>query len=186
MWHKTTDCLWEAAFPIPGKVTLIYDYADLKDFFVEYLKVKTPTLPIIVSELKLLASKNPTVQDVTSLIWAINAMNPKAHDLDSLKLLEIFPVKNPDEACGQTRLESSSADFLIVDKVTLEEAFEGKVPILDFNPTQVRQLDSFLAAMDIKGRFMSLNVREETSAQGGTIDRGLCENFHDNAYALVR
>ncbi|KAF9762845.1 hypothetical protein IL306_003313 [Fusarium sp. DS 682] len=92
-----------------GWAVLESSYKDLRDFFVDFLGVKTLTLPLVYNELlQLGSSKNATVEQVKANIWALNDLLPVSSerpDVSKLLSSKILPVKYPQKDESFSRLE---------------------------------------------------------------------------------
>ncbi len=165
-WVATSSCLWSKDAQIPGKITIISQYKDLKDLFVRILKVKIPDLGMLVEELSRVARLSPTVDDVTSLIWQINNFIPSPKTLEKLADLPIFPVRVPRGTVEVVELRERSGNFSIIDRQPWTDAFRGKVDFLHFTLEEVWKLQPFLSCFGLEGRYLSRVVVEKSSFSG--------------------
>jgi hypothetical protein len=162
-WVATSSCLWSKDAQIPGKITIISQYKDLKDLFVGVLKVKIPDLGMLVEELSRVAISLPTVDDVKSLIWQINSFTPSRKALENLVDYPIFPVRVPN---GTVELRDRSGNFSIIDRQPWADVFQGEVDFLHFTLEEVRKLRPFLSCLDLEDRYLSRVIVEKSSFQG--------------------
>ncbi|RDL38725.1 uncharacterized protein BP5553_03065 [Venustampulla echinocandica] len=165
-WAPTSLCLWSKDAQIPGKVTILSQYGDLKDFFVGILKVKIHDLGMLVDELSQVASSKLTVDDVKSLIWQINSFSPSRKALEKLKTLPIFPVKAASRGLDPAVLRVRNEKFSIIDRQPWADAFQGRIDFLDFNLEEVRKLQHFLSSFDFENYYLSRAIAETSSFQG--------------------
>ncbi len=165
-WAAASSCLWSKDAQIPGKITIISQYKDLKDLFVGVLKVKIPDLGLLVEELSRVARSSPTVDDVKSLIWQINSFTPSRKALQKLVDHPIFPVRLLNGTVEAIELRDRSGHFSIIDRQPWADAFQGEVEFLHFTLEEVRKLQPFLSCLDLEGGYLSRVVVEKSSFQG--------------------
>jgi hypothetical protein len=165
-WVATSSCLWSRDAQIPGKITIISQYKDLKDLFVGVLKVKIPDLGMLVEELSRVARSSPTIGDVKSLIWQINSFAPSRKALEKLVDHPIFPVRVPNRTVEAIELRDRSGNFSIIDRQPWADVFQSEVDFLHFTLEEVRKLRPFLSCLDLEDRYLSRVIVEKSSFQG--------------------
>lgn len=187
-WVPTSSCLWSKDAQIPGKVTILSQYGDLKDFFVGTLKVKIPDLGMLVEELSRVVSQKLTVDEIKSLIWQINSFSPSRKALEKVKDLPIFPVKITKRKVEQPVLRDRRGNFSIIDRQPWADAFHGKVDFLDFTLEEVRKLQPLLSSLDLDSRYLSRAVAEKSSFQGEVQEQSRIQTrqLRSRAHALAR
>jgi hypothetical protein len=187
-WVSTSSCLWSKNAQIPGKVTILSQYGDLKDFFIGVLKVRIPDLNMLIEELSRVASSNPTVDDVKSLIWQINSFSPTRKVVEKLKPLTIFPVKAASRSIAPVVLRARNESFSIIDRQPWADAFQGQIDLLDFSLEEVRKLRPFLSSFDLESRYLSRAIAETSSFQGEVREqsRKRTRQIRNRAYAIAR
>lgn len=160
-------------------------YPKLQAFFVQRLGVEEPNIATYIAELQLLTAgdQTPPMEDVKGLIKQINSFGPRAGALDRLKSSNILPVKGSD---GQTRLKKTSDVFAIVDRTGYGSAFRDKVPILDFEIEDVRELRPTILALNLEDRYMSRVVVESSTVKDSSRNMKLSNHVQNRAYALLR
>jgi len=164
-------------------VAIATQYAELQDFF-HGLGVKVPNIDTFIQELKALAhGKRATIGEVKHLMFEINRREPKEGALEELKSLNILPVKQTN---GTMKLRSTGYNFSIVDRREYGNAFEGKTPMLYFTMEEVHEMQLFLSALGLQGRYMSRIVEEKSMVEGGGRDPDLSYRFRQKASALFR
>ena len=182
-WYSTSACLWAKATRIAQTVAIATEYAELQDFF-EGLGVKVPNIDTFIQEFKALAhGKRATIGEVKHLMLEINCREPKEGALEELKLLDILPVEEADDT---VTLRSTRYNFSIVDRREYGNAFKGKAPILHFTMEEVHEMQPFLSALGLQGRYMSRIVEEKSMVEGGERDPDLSYKFRQKASALFR
>lgn len=162
-WHPPTSCVWESAPKIGRQFGISSSYSSLQNFFVDRLSVQTPNVGTYVEQLTILAEEQPpNIEKIKTAIENINYFNPEHTDLDSIRGLDFLPVKS---TTGETELSNIVNTFYIVDRKEYGDAFEGKVPILDFSLEDIRRLRCFLEALGLVDKYMSSAVVETTTVQ---------------------
>ncbi|KAE9369740.1 hypothetical protein N431DRAFT_493510 [Stipitochalara longipes BDJ] len=186
-WIPPSSCLWSKDATIPGKFTILNQYRQLKDFFVDILNVKIPDLGMLVDELSQAASSKPTVTDIKSLFWQINNFSPTRNAVEKLNDLPIFPVKSETTKLNVTVLRTRFARFSINDRQPWAKAFGGKLDFLDFNLEEVRRLQPLLSALNVEDRYLSRAVVETSSFQDkGEWSKKRTRQMRSRAHALAR
>ena len=189
-WVSPSQCLWDSPVPIDGKSIIHQSYPEeLKPFFLERLQISPASLTTLVEELLSLATRHTTVHRVKQLIRAINEMKPSPNDLNILSTCNFLPVRVPQPPGEARRIEfrACQSDFAIIDRIKLEEIFEGRVELLDFTLEEILQLEPFLTSLGLRNKYLSLLCREETDYQGESLlDNRLTADFNDRAYDLLR
>ena len=146
--------------------------------------MKVPNIDTFIQELKALAhGERATIGEVKHFMSEINRREPKEGVLEELKSLNILPVK---QANGTVALRNTGYNFSIVDRREYGNAFEGKAPILHFTMEEVHEMQPFLSALGLQGRYMSRIVEEKSMVEGGERDPDLSYKFRQKAYALFR
>jgi hypothetical protein len=173
---------------MPGKVAILSQYGNLRDFFVGTLKVEIHDLRLLVDELRRVVTSNHTVDDVKSLIWQINKFSPSRVSLQTLETLPILPVQMTSRGLDAVVLRVRAKKFAINDRQLLAEMFQGRIDHLDFSLEEVRKLQPFLSSFDLEDRYLSRAVTETSSVQGdvGVISRERTRQVRSRAHALAR
>ncbi|KAK7403350.1 hypothetical protein QQX98_010871 [Neonectria punicea] len=183
-WLKVQQCLWSSETRIQGKTTLVDEYEDLQEFFVDFLRVDTLNLQIVYDELVHLgrlssASVAQVMQQIQSFSGLLSDVNsyPEIKP-EPLRKAKIFPVKIPG---AEVALFTAEATFTIVDRVVLGEYFAGRVKTLDFDLHEVREFAPFLEWLGLDSRYLSRSVREVS-----TVDQtDMRIAFHYNSAKLA-
>ncbi|KAH7127402.1 hypothetical protein EDB81DRAFT_662832 [Dactylonectria macrodidyma] len=165
-WLKVSECLWSSETKIQGKITLVDEYEDLREFFVDFLGVDTLNLQIVYDELLNLGrSLFSSVEQVKQQLLCLNGLLSSVSSYPKVKpepLLKanIFPV---NIAGSKPLLFTGETSFTIVDRVFLGKYFAGRVNTLDFDLDEVREIAPFLEWLGLDTRYLSRSVREITS-----------------------
>ena len=138
---------------------------------------------MLVEELKSYVAQQPDIKRVKELIQGINEMGPRPEDLQGIKQSKVLPVKL---ANGRIELRSMTTDFALVNREDYDQAFNGKIAVLDFSLGQVHGLKLFLTAFGLNDRCLSKIVKELPSVESGSYDNGLTNKFRQKANALFR
>jgi hypothetical protein len=113
----------------------------------------------------------------------ICALNPTSEMLRTLKNCKCLLFKL---LSGATVWYDYSTDFAIVDRREYRVMFDGKIRLLDFSLEEVHSLEPFLLAVDLGTRYLSIAVKESTTAQGNELHPGLTSDLRSKAYAIYR
>ena len=184
-WYKPTSCLWTDDTRISGKVALLRHYPDLEAFFVQRLGVDEPDIETYITELQSLVNEDPSVSvdKVKALIKQINSFKPSVGALDKLKQCSVLPVQGTD---ARTSLKTTIDLFAIADRTAYTSAFRGKVPILDFDMEEVRDLRQTIKSLNLEHRYMSRLIVESSTAKDFLKEESLSISLQRRAYALLR
>ena len=184
-WYPLSACLWTNETRIPGKAAIAGQYADLQDFFVNYLKVEEPSIETYIEELELLISDSdsPSVKKIQTVLKEIGSRKPEKSLLDRLKLRQFLPVWGVD---GALSLKGVTDDFVIVDRKNYGDIFRGVIPSLDFSVEEVQGLKSMVLALGLSDRYISKTIRETSSAGNSLLEPVLSGEMRRKAHALFR
>ena len=184
-WYPLSACLWTNETQIPGKAAIAGQYADLQDFFVNYLGVEEPSIDTYIEELELLIAdgSSPPGKKLKTILKAIGSRKPQKSVLDRLKLRRFLPVWGVD---GALSLKGVMDDFVVVDRKKYGDIFRGVIPSLDFSVEEVHGLESMILALGLSDRYMSQTVRETSSARDSLLEPVLSREMRHKAYALFR
>lgn len=137
-----------------------------------------------ITELVLaIGEESPQMEKVKGLIKEINSFEPGVGDLDTLKSYSVLPVQGTN---AKTSLKNTSGLFAIVDRSEYASAFGGKVPILDFDMQEVRELRRTILALRLEDRYMSQLVVENSTVKDSVEEVSLSHGVREKAYALLR
>lgn len=189
-WLPPSSCLWSTKAQISGKSTISNHYSGLEDFFVDFLDVSTPTIDMLLTELRFqVASRRnqPPFKVVRELIWAVNSLLPCEIPVpkESLDGYSLFPVRFKGSL---VELQSSRKDFAIVDRQKLFDMFNDRAAILDFDLEEVRKLRPFLNWLGLEDRYLSRQVKEKSTLKGGLLGSNieLTRRVNRQAHAIYR
>jgi hypothetical protein len=165
-WYMTKECLWSSEAEITGKVTISDQYEVLEDFFVKFLEVEAPNISMLVDELVSLGRRRASTDKVKAVVWAINSLletedNPPL--TENLKDANVLPVILRD---GSAELRNSKSNFSVIDRQKLADDFKWRAAMLDFNLTEVRNLQLFLKWLGLEKRYLSRTVTEVSRFNG--------------------
>lgn len=188
-WHKPSECVWSDTTEIHGKIAVNAQYNDLKDLFVEKLRVPQLDLKMVFDQLLAATSLNLAVSEVKELLKTLNSfLRTESSPPSPNKLLKarIFPVREPSS--GNVILCTSNTQFALVDREGPPSQFIEVVRVLDFTLQEVRHLKPLLAWMFLESRYLSRCVRE-ISRVGDGVQLPISQPHRDlrrKAYALLR
>jgi hypothetical protein len=189
-WHTLSSCLWENPYALSDYVQLSTSYSNLKNFFVERLKLKTVSPSMLVTELAKMAKRErPSFAGIRQKLIDLSMMMAKhgvdkslSSSLDKLKEVKFLPIKTTD---GESALVSIEDDFVNLDHERFGAAFAGHATFLDFSLAESQILDSLLGYMGLRDRYLSLAVTEASVVSGDTAqNQPLTQHLRAKAYAL--
>lgn len=161
-WHKSSDCLWKTATPIPGKTPINNDgdYEELESFFQDVVGVQKVTLGMLYDKLsnpRLDISLDELKGDLLELSALLAQEDRDSVDISRMCQNRIFPVRRPDR---EIVLLTGDEHFAIIDRAPLAASFRDKALLLDFTLEQVRGLEYFIRWAGLDDRYLSVSVRE--------------------------
>ncbi|KAH6619159.1 hypothetical protein B0J18DRAFT_433424 [Chaetomium sp. MPI-SDFR-AT-0129] len=163
-WHLVSESIWSADIKIQGKASLSEEYDNLREFFVEFLGVPTPTFKLLYDEVlnlgKPASGTNP--ETMKEKLQELASLLPMANREDPSKLLKlvIFPVRNPN---GEVRLVDGSTSFGIIDTQPLEEKFGHRCKVLNYDFEDFLRLKELWRWLGLTNKYLSNMVKEITS-----------------------
>lgn len=160
IWVDPESCVWADATNVGLRYGISDIYADLEEFFCNSLNVQTPTTADYIKQLRKLSSDSPLdIDEIKTAIYEVSALEASKDELEHLCEMQFLPVKFPD---GCIKVAEVTDTFFIADRVEYLEAFQDKVPILDFTIGEIRHLYRLLESLGLEDRYMSVSVQEET------------------------
>jgi hypothetical protein len=184
-WYYSPDCIWaEDRIQLPQLVSIADQYQKLQHFFVDILGIETPQLEMHIDALKEeTEAVNPTRSRVLELIGYICGYDPSPRELSGLEACKCFPVHVPVR--GLVWMACSGV-FVVGNRRVYLELFKDQIPWLDFSLEEIHLYDRFFAALGIQNKFLSVLVRAETEASGGSVDDRFTMDFRRKSYAICR
>ena len=187
-WRPPSQCVWvESSVKILWKVSIADAYPLKKKFFTAILKILEPTVEMYIDSLKAEAEGKASVGQIKETMALICSLGIGETDLSSLVEAKVLPVKLAD---GVNSFASASSkdefqDFAIVDNTIHQDAFKGKIVVLDFSLEEIRDTRPLLLAMGLEERFSSKLVKEVTGVSGGSQDYDMTRNLRIKSLAIV-
>jgi hypothetical protein len=160
-WHKPSDCVWSDTTHIHGKIAVNAQYRDLKDFFVEKLRVPQLDLTMVFDQLLQARSLNLPVSEVKELLKTLNSfLRSESSPPSPGRLLNarVFPVREPSS--GNVILCTSETQFALVDREGPPSRLTEVIRVLDFTLQEIRHLKPLLAWTGLESRYLSRCMRE--------------------------
>ena len=188
-WLKSTSAIWHPTIDFGGHVPIANLYPELKDFFVDVLRVSTVTDVFMMEQLAKAASKaqkdaNEIKKLMCSASELLDANSQDSHFEKSLGLLQrssYLPCKLPT---GGKEYRSEKDTFFIVDNEYYANKFDGRLILLDFTYGELTILHDLFRILRLDDRYLSRYVRYETSARTSAVDEMLTEQFRQCAYPI--
>jgi hypothetical protein len=187
-WLRPSECVWNCPVEVSGRVPLEQSFPELREFFVEVLKVATMNTTLLTEEL-ISYSRNPNKdpQRIKQIILAIGQMlaaDPssqiKQESLHSLRKSRFLPVRNGNEIL----FETPKADFCINDHERYGKFFQSRIKMLDFSYEDLTSLHPLFQCLLITNRYISGLVDTETTVNHFEESEYLTHHFHQRAYAF--
>jgi len=188
-WRPPSQCVWvESSVEIPGKYSVADAYPLKKTFFTTVLKVSEPTVEMYIDSLRSEAKGFASAAQMKVTMALICGLGIGESDVSSLVEAEILSVKlaNGVGVFASASAEHEYADFVIVENVIHRNAFEGKIPVLDFCLEEIRDIKPLLLALGLEEQFSSKRIEEITEVSGGSKDREMTRNLRIKSQAMVR
>ena len=187
-WLTPSECVWNCAVKISGRVPLEQSFPELREFFVEVLQVRTIDTMLLIEELMVSSkSRNKDLQEIKRIMLAIGQMlasdasaQLKQETLQSLRRTHFLPVRNGTEIL----FETPKADFCINDHERYGKGFEGKIKMLDFSYEDLTSLHPLFRCLSITSRYISGLVDTETTVNNFKESRYLTQHLQERAYAF--
>ena len=141
-----------------------------------------------IASLKAQAKIEPKAAKIKETMILISLLGIGASDVLELLETKIFPVRLPNgQSCFATASsKSSSLEFAIIDNLVHQNAFQGKLPFLEFSLEDIRDTRPFLFACGLENRLTSSLADEVTDVQGGLPNVEMTRMLRSKAPALVR
>ncbi|KAJ4262928.1 hypothetical protein NW762_006541 [Fusarium torreyae] len=187
-WLNASDCIWAPKLESPEINDLSKHYPELGEFFTNFLGVKQDDAGLIFDTLMSVASMSADCsRDDTAkgLLVAVSQRIPEyGHIFDKEKFIQnpVFPVTTPDGVL----LCASTMEFSIADRKHLQEAFEGKINLLDFDAKTIWMLDNLLVWAGLDKRYLSHNVEVQGPADEDFKSIELPDELSSKAGQLLR
>ena len=184
-WCSPSSCIWVESTRITGKIAIASEFPQQEDFFIGTLQVQEANKSTYIMELVTLChvSSDPSISQVKTLLEEINSWDPCESDLDDLKPLSILPIKEPQ---GELMLLNLEDHFVLFDRQSHADIFQGNVPHLDFDMQKLHLLRPIISALGLETRYTSRLMKEKTSAQHARKEMTLTRDLQLRAYAIVR
>jgi hypothetical protein len=188
-WYKPSSCIWNCTVNISGRPAVNSSYPDLEDFFVKHLGVKIANTDLLIQELIVLAKKVlKNASDLKNIMIAVGAMLGQEPTLDhlegslnKLKEYKFLPVRS---STGDHSFEKTTASFFINDHERFGLAFNGKLNFLDFSSDELTFLHPLFQSLRLKNRYLSKNIKAETTVGTSVKNQLLTSDFRQRSYAL--
>lgn len=167
-WVFLHDCVWSG----PHLASVYYlstEFPQCKKLFRNHLKLGNVTLDHVIQELECVTSST-SFSRLEELLLLLNRYLRKGSPkncLSKLKGKEIIPVREPNGTL--CRMTYDSKHWYLADRQKLWHCFDGKLPLITFDVTTVRNLDPLIQAMDLSGHLLSEADTQSLEAIGDII-----------------
>ncbi|KAI1753328.1 hypothetical protein F4782DRAFT_90937 [Xylaria castorea] len=171
-WVSLDACVWDGPTCLKKFPRLRKFYAELEDLFCSKLKLTAANLNTLITEAKLISSTD-NLTYVRSLFKQLSHMSYgtyyhtryDAGFYDLLKL-EIFPVWKGKRGAQFDHLKSSGMKWYIADTPYLLDSFEGKIPLLAFEPSTLVEMKDLITNLGWENRKLRKLAIKELSIEG--------------------
>ncbi|KAF1938515.1 hypothetical protein EJ02DRAFT_457780 [Clathrospora elynae] len=189
-WFSSKACLWKSPFSLSGYQELSILYPDLETFFTQRLKIKIVSPSMLIKEIsQMTKNSEPDIENIrkrlieVGMILAKGKIDSDVEDsLDELAQCKFLPQKFVD---GSATLVDLDQDFAIPDHARFSDAFAEEDVLLDFTVEEVQIMDAMFQYMGLENRYLSANVREESSIRDDVNEDDLLSQYlQAKAYAL--
>ncbi|KAF3764390.1 hypothetical protein M406DRAFT_330736 [Cryphonectria parasitica EP155] len=183
-WASMNDCLWKGLHTMVTAKPLCARYTEAyANMPVELRNVET--LFRVVLEIE-----DCGLNEIVIELVELNRYN-EVYDKNVFYLYQDFSNLCKDVTGVEQRstiLDSTAADFVIVDTTPLESIFARRVKTLDFSLDEVHLLGPFIVWIGLGKKYMSVMVKEVTTVNGQTKEptRRQERKISPKAHALYR
>ncbi|KAI0546337.1 hypothetical protein F4679DRAFT_416227 [Xylaria curta] len=171
-WVSLDACVWDGPTCLKKFPRLRNFYAELEDLFCSKLKLTVANLNTLVAEAKLISSID-SLTYVRSLFKQLSHMSygtyyHTRYDAGFYDLLEreIFPVWKGKRGAQFDHLKSSGMTWYIADAPYLLDSFEGKIPLLAFEPPTLVEMKDLITNLGWENRKLRKLAIKELSIEG--------------------
>ncbi|KAI0197267.1 hypothetical protein EV127DRAFT_329817 [Xylaria flabelliformis] len=186
-WVSLDACVWDGPTCLKKFPRLRNFYAELEDLFCSKLKLTVANLSTLIAEAKLINS-NDSLTYVRSLFKQLSHMSYGTYyhtrydaGFYDLLELEIFPVWKGKRGTQFDHLKSSGMTWYIADVPYLLDSFEGKIPLLAFEPSTLVEMKDLITSLGWENRKLRKLAIKELSIEGyETVDWKYTQSLRQN------
>ncbi|KAI3321654.1 hypothetical protein HD806DRAFT_545850 [Xylariaceae sp. AK1471] len=171
-WISLDACVWDGPTCLKKLPRLRNYYSELEDMFCSKLKLKVADLKSIVAEAKLIIPTD-SLTYLRSLFKQLSHMSYGTYyhtrqdaGFYDLSDLEIFPVWTEKQGAQFHVLKSPRMEWYIADTPYLLESFEGKIPLLAFEPSMLAEIKDLITYLGWENRKLQKLVTKESAIEG--------------------
>ncbi|KAK5629125.1 hypothetical protein RRF57_004840 [Xylaria bambusicola] len=171
-WISLDACVWDGPTCLKKIPRLKNFYSELEGLFCSKLKLPTANLNTLIAETALINSTD-SLPYIRSLLKQLSHMSygtyyhtrydAKFYDLIDMS---VFPVWTGKRGAHFDELRSSRMSWYIADAPYLLDCFEGKVPLLAFEPSILGEIKDLIANIGWENRKLRKLAVKELSIQG--------------------
>jgi hypothetical protein len=167
-WIGLKNCRWSAPQSLSNVVSIGKLYADQSALFQKTLQVKDADAADTVDEICRLAG-NRSLGTIQQLLVDLCKSTWTNDELASLKRIKtsnaaVFPVRSVSDALELRSIGDTS--WFIADRVRLKNTFKGAIGMIEVDELQFKAMAPLMGALELKKRFLSLHVQEQTETTG--------------------
>lgn len=179
-WITLTNCVWEAPRCLHNVLSLALHYGSVRLLFKSILSVPDAGIDHFIAELIILDNDLSSVDRIKEMLLELSIrvkLQPKSK-LDALNHRKIFPVLAID---GKLQLFTAGDwRWFIPDAPHLKKAFNGVLPLLDYDITSQERLEPLLHHMKVWDKRLSQNVVEQEVVEG--MDEAILEQYWTDSF----
>ncbi|KAI0865764.1 hypothetical protein F4860DRAFT_264802 [Xylaria cubensis] len=192
-WVSLDACVWDGPTCLKKFPRLRNFYAELEDLFCSKLKLTVANLSTLIAEAKLINS-NDSLTYVRSLFKQLSHMSYGTYyhtrydaGFYDLLELEIFPVWKWKRGAQFDHLKSSGMTWYIADVPYLLDSFEGKIPLLAFEPSTLVEMKDLITNLGWENRKLRKLAIKELSLEGyETVDWKYTQSLRQKWHCISR
>ncbi|KAG9951782.1 hypothetical protein KCU85_g2688, partial [Aureobasidium melanogenum] len=187
-WITLTNCVWEAPRCLQNVLSLALHYAPVRTLFKSVLSVPDAGIDHFVAELVMLDNDVSSMDRIKEMLLELSVRvksQPKSK-IDALDHRKIFPVLATD---GKLQLLTAGDwRWFIPDAPHLKKAFNGVLPLLDYDITSQERLEPLLHHMKVWDKRLSQNAIEQEVVEGldeAVLEHDSTDSFQEKVHYLL-
>ncbi|KAI0536538.1 hypothetical protein GGR58DRAFT_514502 [Xylaria digitata] len=192
-WVPLDACVWDGPTCLKKFPRLRNFYSELEDLFCSKLKVTTANLNTLIAE-SMLISSTDSLPYIRSLFKQLSHMSygtyyHTRYDAKFYGLLEldIVPVWTGKRGFHFDELRGSRMAWYIADAPYMLDSFEGKLPLLAFEPPVLKEMKDLITNLGWENRRLRKLAVKELSIEGfEKVDYKYTQSLQDKWRCIAR
>ncbi|KAI1847927.1 hypothetical protein JX266_006040 [Neoarthrinium moseri] len=179
-WVSHKACVWKSAFDLKSKIVLEDHYPECSKLFGQIIPVSNAGAADYIEDsvsIIMEGSDGTAATRAISFLKRLDAISgpSMSNEIIKLKSLKIFPVHCPTYGMEtQARFldirEDSTDKWYIADRTSLQDAFRGRVPLLEIDQADVPEIIKIIEYLNLKTRLLSEAVKVEVHSGGTEVE----------------